>query len=758
MEEERCDARHTEFTNEVGDEDMESVSVGSADALPRGFDEDVPITVVHDSGTRANRTKIVLATCAVFTVVALIDVLSLGLNVTQSEPIYAETALGLTQKILSFGPRLVGDTKGHARTRSFLTEKVSHLHSFEPLKEHTFVADTAVGSKTFVNLYTRAVTVHTTLPACHLVLSAHYDSMDVSGKKGFMGASDSVTSLALIIRAMQQLEYKLIQPSTMACNVTVVFFDGEEAFKRWQGKDNTYGSRQFAEDWAEDPTRLGWGADYSLASVTTFALLDLLGTDDCGIPVFYDTTLEDYKELVRAEVGYLSDVGETDLSKRVFTQQTQHHLSDDHLPFLAATCGVESSCVPVLHLISYRGGKFPKVWHTMDDNEEAIDGRVMAQLEAVLVRWVVDKATIIRRIETDVPTEVPPTSQPTLQPTAVPDTPRTLPPDTAVPDTQIPETYAPNANRTAADFCREILGFGPRPVPPTEEDVGGHKAAKEYLLAAMREEGTAFEEPRVQMFDADTLLGRRRFWNLYSRIVAPYNSSTPPCHTVLSAHYDTYTRTDCPDFTGAVDSASGLALILRMMRTISDMPTPPRCNVSILLLDGEESFIAWNKDTDAIFGAKEFSTKWADGDISGWEEEYSLASVTSFALLDLLGATGTTVPMFFEDTRSDYAKLVEIEDEVVAQQTTRSGDTLQVAVPYRVFSFSHKVYGAIEDDHIAFLKTTCPTGRCTPILHLICSPFPRVWHTNFDTIDALDWNVISRLESVFNLWIQWKVT
>ena len=47
-----------------------------------------------------------------------------------------------------------------------------------------------------------------------------------------------------------------------------LFFDGEEAFVRWQGNDNTYGSRHLAKVWEENGL---------LPGIEMFMLLDLLG-------------------------------------------------------------------------------------------------------------------------------------------------------------------------------------------------------------------------------------------------------------------------------------------------------------------------------------------------------------------------------------------------------------------------------------------------------------------------------------------------
>ncbi|KAG9053085.1 hypothetical protein FS842_008704 [Serendipita sp. 407] len=59
-------------------------------------------------------------------------------------------------------------------------------------------------------------------------------------------------------------------------------------------------------------------------------------------------------------------------------------------------------------------------------------------------------------------------------------------------------------------------------------------------------------------------------------------------------------------------------------------------------------------------------------------------------------------------------------------------------------SYEHG-WGRIEDDHIPFVH------RGVNVLHIIASPFPRVWHTLQDDASALDiptmkrWNLIFRV-------------
>lgn len=66
--------------------------------------------------------------------------------------------------------------------------------------------------------------------------------------------------------------------------ISVIFFDGEEAIKRWEHLDNTYGSRHLAQLWRSQlhssAGKGGGRRQNRLESVDLFVLYDLMGTSD----------------------------------------------------------------------------------------------------------------------------------------------------------------------------------------------------------------------------------------------------------------------------------------------------------------------------------------------------------------------------------------------------------------------------------------------------------------------------------------------
>lgn len=90
-------------------------------------------------------------------------------------------------------------------------------------------------------------------------------------------------------------------------------------------------------------------------------------------------------------------------------------------------------------------------------------------------------------------------------------------------------------------------------------------------------------------------------------------------------------------------------------------------------------------------------------------------------LLDLLGAPNPTFYSHFPRTIRWFHRLRSIEKRLHRLN-------LLQAHPEEVMYFQPgEPPGSVEDDHIPFLR------RGVPVLHLIATPFPSVWHTPADS-------------------------
>jgi hypothetical protein len=95
-------------------------------------------------------------------------------------------------------------------------------------------------------------------------------------------------------------------------------------------------------------------------------------------------------------------------------------------------------------------------------------------------------------------------------------------------------------------------------------------------------------------------------------------------------------------------------------------------------------------------------------------------TIEHLVLLDLLGAKSPQIPSYFHPTawlhdkvRSAQRRLLDAKAFWPPNESSRSGEDW----------FNGHSWGGIEDDHLPFL------AGGVPVLHLIPSPFPRVWHT-----------------------------
>jgi glutaminyl-peptide cyclotransferase len=230
-----------------------------------------------------------------------------------------------------------------------------------------------------------------------LTLVAHYDSK--YSPEGFIGAIDSAAPCAMIMHAMRSIDAALTKKWTEMeaqghssldldeqTGIQVLFLDGEEAFQTWTDTDSLYGARSLAETWEDSYHPAMSNFRTELSSITLFVLLDLLGSKAPTIRSHFPTTHWAYQNMGKLE-NRLRELGElksapsheektkrneirwlVDVEKSERYVTSRGGISDDHLPFMHR--GVE-----ILHLIDFNSGSgFPKVWHTMEDTGENLDG------------------------------------------------------------------------------------------------------------------------------------------------------------------------------------------------------------------------------------------------------------------------------------------------------------------------------------------------------------------------------------------------
>lgn len=260
-----------------------------------------------------------------------------------------------------------------------------------------------------------------------------------------------------------------------------------------------------------------------------------------------------------------------------------------------------------------------------------------------------------------------------------------------------------------------------------------HDIVRQYIVDYMNDSGWSTEQS--ELHDV-TPHGRMKFTNIISRL-----NPNAKRYLTLACHYDSK---DMENFVGATDSAVPCAIMMNLassLRTQMQAVKNSDLSLQFLFLDGEEAFVNWNA-RDSIYGARHLAQK--------WETENELAKIDLFVLLDLLGAAEPRFYSYFANTESWYFQLVDIESRLGAggflvEHAHNSAHTHKKR--HQGYFQPYSVQMGIEDDHIPFLR------RDVPILHLIPTPFPEVWHTPSDDLRALDFAAITNLNKIIGIFL-----
>ncbi|PCH37885.1 hypothetical protein WOLCODRAFT_135903 [Wolfiporia cocos MD-104 SS10] len=296
---------------------------------------------------------------------------------------------------------------------------------------------------------------------------------------------------------------------------------------------------------------------------------------------------------------------------------------------------------------------------------------------------------------------------------------------------------------------------------PRPPDTDNNTLVKNYIVTMMKNLNWHVEE---DTFTDTTPYGSKRFTN----VIATKDTSAPR-RVILAAHFDSKFFPQYPQsqFVGATDSAAPCAFLLDLAETLDplldarqrrladgeeDDEDVAETTLQLVFFDGEEAFRDWTA-TDSIYGARHLAHKWATTYIAPHAKRRllpasttELSTIEHLILLDLLGAPQPRIHSSFLDTAWLFDAMVSAERRLGNSGAFAYGE--QVADAWTSFFVprgNQFNLGGIEDDHIPFLRLG------VSVLHVIASPFPRVWHTLKDDATALDvptmrrWNLILRV-------------
>ncbi|KZT27324.1 hypothetical protein NEOLEDRAFT_1088852 [Neolentinus lepideus HHB14362 ss-1] len=297
---------------------------------------------------------------------------------------------------------------------------------------------------------------------------------------------------------------------------------------------------------------------------------------------------------------------------------------------------------------------------------------------------------------------------------------------------------------------------------PRPPDTENNTIVRTYIVSTLKALKWDVEEDN---FIGETPYGSKNFTN----VIATKDASASR-RVILAAHFDSKFFATYPQnqFVGATDSAAPCAMMLdlaealdpllnqrkqRLEDGLEDDEDVADTTLQLVFFDGEEAFRDWTA-TDSVYGARHLAERWSTTYISPHTKrrllrpsETEISTVEHLILLDLLGAPHPLIRSAFLDTAWLFDAMVSVERRLFDNGAFVYGND-QASSLTSFFLARHKGdgnYGYIEDDHVPFLR------KGVSVLHIIASPFPRVWHTLGDDASALDiptmrrWNLILRV-------------
>ncbi|PGH14694.1 hypothetical protein AJ79_02860 [Helicocarpus griseus UAMH5409] len=241
------------------------------------------------------------------------------------------------------------------------------------------------------------------------------------------------------------------------------------------------------------------------------------------------------------------------------------------------------------------------------------------------------------------------------------------------------------------------------------------------------------------------------FVNLIAYRDPPWADVGDTSRLTLAAHYDS--KLEPAGFIGATDSAAPCAMIMHSVRSIDAALTKKwdamKANpshdsfldhkgIQVLLLDGEEAFVSWTA-TDSLYGSRSLAQAMEDEFYPTTSTYKSpLSAISLFVLLDLLGEKNPTMPSYFKTTHWAYQNMAALETRLRQLGQFRSAPSWEEGDKvWFVDAKKEKFYpSGMGDDHVPFM------ARGVEILHLITSPFPKVWHDITDDAEHLDLDTV----------------
>ena len=244
----------------------------------------------------------------------------------------------------------------------------------------------------------------------------------------------------------------------------------------------------------------------------------------------------------------------------------------------------------------------------------------------------------------------------------------------------------------AFNDLRAQVEIGPRPA--------GSQGAREVVaLIASRLREAGAEDVRVQ-----------RPWR---NVVATIPGREPGV-VVVGAHHDT--KDDVPDFEGANDGASGVAVALELARVLAPEAPLDGPAIQLALFDAEEARGDREFALDGMRGSRQF----VDYASTGTQGAPRLEDIAAMVLFDLVGDCDLRIPREANSDAGLYSEFEAAAEHAGGNSGPFGGES-----------------SGVLDDHIPFREAGIPAVDLIDFAYGPGSPPGAYWHTPEDTLDKV---------------------
>ncbi|MEZ6196312.1 MAG: M28 family peptidase [Planctomycetota bacterium] len=229
-------------------------------------------------------------------------------------------------------------------------------------------------------------------------------------------------------------------------------------------------------------------------------------------------------------------------------------------------------------------------------------------------------------------------------------------------------------------------------------------AARDFIKSSLREAGVSDlskSDTWVQLSGDDR---RVRMENIVGTL-----PGKRPEAILLGAHYDIKILDQYPEFQGANDGASGVALVLELARQLAERAKtePLEYTYRFAFLDGEEAFVDWygsnkNLEPDNTYGSRRMAGSLAEGEVA------------AVIILDLVADEF----LQFEREGHSTPEILELFETAGIEA-------------FGVTPFAPRTR-EMSDDHLPFLAAGIPA---IDLIDFTYGPNNKYWHTNGDRLE-----------------------